>query len=105
MRVDPCAARSTCAPCAVDDHGAAGSGLPRTRPAARQSSSPGCRARSTPTSMRSTPWTSGLAPEARYELQDCDGMVLGESESHGEAVRMLQAFVLTSPGREEDVFL
>ena len=55
--------------------------------------------------MRSTPWTSDLAPEARYELCDSAGAILGASESRGEAVRMLQAYVLTSPEREEDVWL
>jgi hypothetical protein len=57
------------------------------------------------TELRSTRWTSSLAPEARYELRDCDDMILGVSESRAEAIRMLQAFVLTSPGREDEVFL
>lgn len=55
--------------------------------------------------MRSTRWTSSLAPEARYELRDCDDTILGVSESRAEAVRMLQAFALTSPDREDEVFL
>jgi hypothetical protein len=38
-------------------------------------------------------------------LRDCDNTILGVSESRAEAVRMLQAFVLTSPGREDEVFL
>lgn len=55
--------------------------------------------------MRSTRWTSGIPAEARYELRDYDGSVLAETGSHSEGVRMLQAFVLTAPGREDDVFL
>ena len=55
--------------------------------------------------MRSTRWTSDIPNEARYELRDVEERVLGDSSSYGEAVRMLQAFVLTSPGREDDVFL
>jgi hypothetical protein len=31
--------------------------------------------------------------------------VLGHCGSHGEARRMLQALVLTAPGREDDVLL
>lgn len=55
--------------------------------------------------MRPTRWTTDIPIESRYELQDAADQVIGASHSYGEAVRMLQAFALTSPGREDDVFL
>ena len=42
---------------------------------------------------------------ASYALHDRAGQLLGTSGSHAEGVRMLQAYVLTAPGREDDVFL
>jgi hypothetical protein len=55
--------------------------------------------------VRNSRWTSDIPLETRYELQDGAGQVIGASTSYSEAVRMLQAFVLASPGRENDVFL
>lgn len=55
--------------------------------------------------MRSTPWTHAIPAVAHYELRDSDERVLGRTESHGEATRMLQAYVLTSPGAEAGVWL
>lgn len=55
--------------------------------------------------VRSTPWTNSISPIVRYELREGDSRVLGEAESHAEGRRMLQAFVMTSPGREDDVWL
>lgn len=53
--------------------------------------------------LRSTRWTTSIPAETRFELRDNNESVLGESGSRAEAIRMLQAFVLTSPGREDEV--
>ncbi len=55
--------------------------------------------------MRSTPWTSSIPAECRYELRDSGGSLLAQSESRVEAVRMLEAYVMTHPGREDDTAL
>jgi hypothetical protein len=55
--------------------------------------------------MRSTPWTSSVPAECRYELRDGGGGVLAQSESRDEAERMLASYVMTHPGREDDVAL
>jgi hypothetical protein len=66
-----------------------------------------CRGGRLPTikAMRSTRWTTSVPAVASYALHDRAGQVLGTTGSHAEGVRMLQAYVLTAPGREDDVFL
>jgi hypothetical protein len=55
--------------------------------------------------MRSTPFTSTIRAVSYYELHDQAGTVLGNADSRPEGVRMLQAFVMTAPGREADLWL
>jgi hypothetical protein len=55
--------------------------------------------------MRSTRWTSAIPAECRYELRDQGGRVLGSTGSRAEGVRMLQAYVMTQHGREDEVAL
>jgi hypothetical protein len=55
--------------------------------------------------MRTHPLNPAACTISHYELRDRDGSVLAETDSHAEGRRLLQAFVLTSSGREEEVVL